>query len=337
MKIDVFCHLFPPTFYERMVNSSNPQGTYLQRRVANIPVLVDLDLRFRIMDQYPDYRQIVSMASPPMEGFGGPNESPDIARHANDGMAELVAQYPDRFVGFLASLPMNNMDACLKEVDRAMLELGAPGVQVFTNVNGRPLDEPEFRPLFQRMAELDRAVWIHPARGSSFSDYPTEKKSKYEIWFIFGWPYDSTVAMTRLVFSGIFEELPHLKIITHHMGGMVPYYEGRIGYGLGVVGSRSPKEEADLVKHNLTRPPIDYFRMFYADTAHFGAVAPLECGLAFFGIDHILFSTDMPFDPEKGPGFIRETIRAIEAMSIAPSDREKIYEGNARRLLKLPG
>ena len=201
MKIDVFCHLFPPTFYERMVKSSNPQGAYLQRRVANIPVLVDLDLRFRIMDQYPDYRQIVSMASPPMEGFGGPNESPDIARLANDAMAELVAKYPDRFVGFLASLPMNNMDACLKEVDRAMLELGAPGVQVFTNVNGRPLDEPEFRPLFRRMAELDRAVWIHPARGSSFADYPTEKKSKYEIWFIFGWPYDSTVAMTRLVFS----------------------------------------------------------------------------------------------------------------------------------------
>ena len=168
MKIDVFCHMFPPTFYERMVKSSNPQAPYLERRVANIPVLVDLDLRFRIMDQYPDYRQIVSMASPPMEGFGGPNESPDIARLANDGMAEVVAKHPNRFAGFLASLPMNNMDASLKEVDRAMLELGAPGVQIFTNVNGRPLDEPEFRPLFQRMAELDRAVWIHPARGSNF-------------------------------------------------------------------------------------------------------------------------------------------------------------------------
>ena len=127
MKIDVFCHMFPPTFYQRMVKSSNPQAPYLERRVANIPVLVDLDMRFRIMDQYPDYRQIVSMASPPMEGFGGPNESPDIARLANDAMAEVVAKYPNRFAGFLASLPMNNMDACRKEVDRAILELGEIG------------------------------------------------------------------------------------------------------------------------------------------------------------------------------------------------------------------
>ena len=334
MKIDIFCHIFPQSFYDRMLKASERAG-YMQKRVRELPILVDLDLRFRMMDQFPDYRQVPCLASPPLEVVGDPQTSPELARIANDGMAEVVAKHPDRFPGFIASLPMNNMDACLKEVDRAIQQLGARGVQIFSNVNGRPLDEPEFRPLFERMAAHDLPIWIHPSRPATFADYPVEKKSRYEMWWVFGWPYETTIAMARLVFCGIFDAFPNLKFITHHMGAMVPYNEGRVGPGLDQLGARTPEEDSDLVKHNLKGRPIDYLRMFYADTALFGAVAPLECGLAFFGLDHVLFASDSPFDPEKGPGFIRETIRAIEAMSIAPSDREKIYEGNARRLLKL--
>jgi len=127
-----------------------------------------------------------------------------------------------------------------------------------------------------------------------------------------------------------------LKIITHHMGAMIPYFEGRLGPGLDQLGARTPEADKELVTHNLKRRPLDYFRMFYADTALFGSIGATECGLAFFGLDHCLFGTDMPFDPEKGPGFIRETIRVIDSITVAPSDRVKIYEGNARRLLKLP-
>jgi aminocarboxymuconate-semialdehyde decarboxylase len=155
------------------------------------------------------------------------------------------------------------------------------------------------------------------------------------MWWVFGWPYETSVAMGRLVFSGLFDRQPNIKIITHHLGAMIPYFEGRVGPGLDQLGARTPTQESELVKHSLKKRPLDYFRMFYGDTALFGAVAPLECGLAFFGIDRVLFGTDMPFDPEKGPMFIRETIRAVEGMSIAPADRAKIYEGNARRLLKL--
>jgi aminocarboxymuconate-semialdehyde decarboxylase len=334
MKIDIFPHIFPRPFHDRMLSLSE-RAAYMQKRVREIPVLVDLELRFRIMDQFPDYRQVLTLASPPLEAFGDPKVSPELARIANDGMAELVAKHPDRFVAFAASLPMNNMDACLKEVDRAIGQLGARGVQIFSNVNGRPLDEPEFRPFFERMAAHDLPIWLHPARPSTFPDYATEKKSRYEMWWVFGWPYETSVAMGRLVFAGLFDAYPNLKIITHHMGAMVPYFEGRVGPGLDQLGARTSEEDRGLVTHNLKRRPLDYFRMFYADTALFGAVAPLECGLAFFGLDRVLFGTDMPFDPEKGPGFIRETIRAVEAMSIAPQDRATIYEGNARRLLKL--
>jgi len=308
----------------------------MQKRVREIPVMVDLDLRLRIMDQFPGYQQVLTLGSPPIEAFGDPKASPELARIANDGMAEVVAKYPDRFVAFVASLPMNNMDACLQEVDRAVKTLGARGVQIFSNVNGRPLDEAEFRPLFERMAAHDLPLWLHPSRPSTFADYAVEKKSRYELWWVFGWPYETSVAMARLVFAGLFDDFPSLKIITHHMGAMIPYFEGRIGPGLDQLGARTPDADRGLIQHRLKRRPLDYFRLFYADTALFGPVAPLECGLAFFGLDRVLFGTDMPFDPEKGPGFIRETIRAIEAMSIAPSDREIIYEQNARRLLKLP-
>ena len=334
MKIDIFPHIFPRPFHDRMMSLSERAG-FMQKRVREIPVLVDLDLRLRIMDQFPGYQQVSTLASPPLEAFGDPKQSPELARIANDGMAELVAKYPDRFVAFAASLPMNNPDACVQEIDRAVKQLGARGVQIFSNVNGRPLDQPEFRPLFERMAQHDLPIWLHPTRPATFPDYPVETKSRYEMWWVFGWPYETSVAMGRLVFAGIFDALPNLKIITHHMGAMIPYFEGRVGPGLDQLGARTPEPDSDLVKHRLQRRPLDYFRMFYGDTALFGAVAPLECGLAFFGIDHILFGSDMPFDPEKGPGFIRETIRAVDAMSIAPSDREKIYSGNARRLLKL--
>ncbi|MBI2819677.1 MAG: amidohydrolase [Acidobacteria bacterium] len=335
LKIDVFPHIFPKPFYEKMLQSSERTG-YMQKRVREIPVIVDLNLRFRIMDKHPGYVQVLTLASPPLEVLGDSKTSPELARIANDGMADLVSKHPDRFPAFVASLPMNNMDACLQEIDRAINSLGARGVQVFSNVNGHPLDEPEFRPLFEIMARHDLPIWLHPARPATFPDYPVEKKSRYELWWVFGWPYETSIAMSRLVFSGVYDAFPNLKIITHHAGAMIPYFEGRIGPGLDQLGSRTPDADQDLVKHNLKRRPLDYFRMFYGDTALFGAVAPLECGLAFFGVDHILFSSDMPFDPEKGSMYIRETIRAVEAMTIAPADRDKIFEGNARRLLRLP-
>ena len=332
--LDIFSHIFPRPFYEAMLKTE--RAAYMKRRVSAIPVLLDLELRLRIMDQFPGYQQVPSMASPPLEAAANPQDSPELARVANDGLAELVAKHPDRFPTFVASLPMNNMEACVAEVDRVVQQLGARGVQVFSNVNGRPLDDPEFRPLFERMAVHDLPIWLHPIRGDSFPDYQTEKKSRHEMWFIFGWPYETTIAMSRMVFAGMFEAFPNLKVIAHHTGAMVPFFEGRVGPGLDTLGSRTPKDEQHLVETNLKGRPIDHFRKFYADTASFGAAAALECGMAFYGVDHILFATDMPFDPEKGPGFIRETIRAIEAMSIAPADRAKIYEENARRLLKLP-
>jgi aminocarboxymuconate-semialdehyde decarboxylase len=334
MKLDIFNHIFPKTYFDKMMQVA-PNYQDMGKRVRDIPVLFDLDQRFRVMDQFDDYAQIICLGSPPLEALAGPDVTPELARVANDGMAEYVAKYPDRFPGFIASMPMNNPEASLEEMNRAIKDLKAVGVQFFTNVNGTPLDLPEFKPLFENMANLDLPIWLHPARGTNFPDYRTEEKSKYEIWFVFGWPYETSVFMARLVFAGYLDAFPNLKIITHHMGGMVPYFEGRVGSSWEQLGKRTSDEDYTGVLGQLKKPHLEYFKMFYADTALFGAYAATECGLEFFGVDKVLFASDSPFDPEKGPRYIRETIKIIEDLPISEDDRQKIFEGNARRLLKL--
>jgi len=334
MKIDIFNHIFPKKYFEKVIEA-RPGHKDIGKRVREVPALYDLNERFRAMDKFEDYAQIICLASPPIEMIGAPDLSPEMASIANDGMAEYVVKYPDRFPGFIASMPMNNPEAALEEIDRAIKDLKAVGVQFFTNVNGRPLDLPEFQPLFEKMADFDLPIWIHPARGADFPDYLTEEKSKYEIWWTFGWPYDTSVMMARLVFWGYFDKFPNLKIITHHMGGMVPYFEGRVGPGWDQLGARTSDEDLSVILKQLKKPHLEYFKMFLADTALFGSLSGTKCGLDFFGVDNVLFATDSPFDPEKGPGYIRDTINVIDALPISDADRMKIYEHNAKRLLKL--
>jgi len=335
MKLDIFNHIFPRAYYDRMLKVL-PDGKDMHKRVREIPSIVDLGERFRIMDRFDDYAQVISLGSPPIEAFGPPALSCDMARLANDGMAELVSRHPDRFPGFVASLPMNDPEGLLREAVRAVGELGAVGVQVFTNVLGRPLTAPETLPLFDLMADLDRPIWMHPARGADFADYRGEKKSHYEIWWTFGWPYETSAAMAHMVFAGLFDRLPELKIITHHMGGMIPYFEGRVGPGWDLLGTRTSDEDYTVLLKSLKKRPLDYFRMFYADTALFGAKAATECGLKFFGHERTLFASDAPFDPERGAAYIRWTIELIDQLDLTPAQRYAIYEGNARKLLKLP-
>jgi predicted TIM-barrel fold metal-dependent hydrolase len=230
---------------------------------------------------------------------------------------------------------MNDPKGLLDEARRAIKDLGAVGVQIFSNVNGRPLDKPETLPLFDLMAELDRPIWMHPARGADFPDYKGEPKSHYEIWWTLGWPYETSVAMAHLVFAGLFDKHPNLKIITHHLGGMIPYFEGRVGPGWDQLGTRTSDEDYSLILKRLKKRPVDYFRLFYADTAVFGSIEATICGMKFFGTDNLLFASDMPFDPEKGTAYIRWTIDIIDRLDITPAQRQAIYEGNLKRITKM--
>jgi len=332
MKIDIFNHIFPRKFFDKYIDKGSG-GKDIGKRVANIQTIVDVDARLRILDEFGDYMQVISLPLPPLEIIAGPEKSPQLAREANDGLAQLVHQY-DRFLGFAAALPMNNPDAALAEIGRAVDELGAFGIQLYTNVAGKPLDAPEFMPLFEEVARRGVPIWLHPARGADFSDYLTESKSQYEIWWTFGWPYETSVAMARLVFSGYFDRFPDLEVITHHMGGMIPYFEGRVGYGWDQLGKRTSDVDYVSLLKSMKKRPVDYFKSFYADTALFGAAPATRCGLEFFGVDRVVFASDMPFEPTPGL-YARETIRCVEALDLPQEQKARIYRGNAEKLLKL--
>jgi predicted TIM-barrel fold metal-dependent hydrolase len=337
-KLDIFPHIFPLDYFERMKNiaEGNPGLAAALKRWMHIPVLWDLDQRIRMMKRWPGYQQVLTLSMPAIEFLGSPDETPGLARMANDGMAQIVREQRELFPAFVASLPMNNVPASLAEMERAIVELGAKGVQIFTNVNGRPLDEPEFFPVFERMAKkYDLPIWVHPSRTAKFADYPTEQKSKYEIYWLFGWPYETSAFMARMVFSQMFEKLPNLKIITHHLGAMAPFFVNRIGYGMDQFGTRTTDEDYESLLKRMNKRPLDFFRMFYGDTSVNGSASAIRCGLDFFGVEHVLFGTDCPFDPEGGPLFIRETIKTLERMALKPGDRRKIYFGNAMNMLRL--
>ncbi len=334
-KIDIFNHIWPKPFFDALIAHIGTMTDITQRSGA-VPMMTDLDRRFEVMDMFgPDYRQVLSLASPPLEKLAGPEKALELSRIGSDSMAELCARHSDRFPGFIGTAPMNDMAACVAECRRAVEELGASGMQIFTNVGGKPLDLPEFEPFFDYMAAAGKPVWLHPARGANFPDYLTETQSEYEIWWTFGWPYETSAAMARMVFSRLFDKYPGLKVITHHAGGMVPFFEGRVGPGWDQMGARTTDRDLAAVRKALKRPHLEYFKEFYADTATFGSASAIRHAIEFFGEDRVLFASDAPFDPEGGPMYIRETMRILDGMDIPEAQRRKVYQDNAVALLGL--
>jgi predicted TIM-barrel fold metal-dependent hydrolase len=325
--VDIYCHIFPDAFFQEM-NRIAPRLGNIGARLRGVKKLFDLDERFREMDRFGDYREIISLPNPPIEDLATGPVGLELARIGNDAMAELCARHPERFPSFVAAVSMTDVEGSVKEARRAVKDLGAAGIQIFTNIAGKPLDDGAFEPIFATMAELDQPIWLHPARTADMSDYAAEKKSRFEMWWCFGWPYETSVAMVRMVFNGLLDRYPKLKIVTHHLGGMIPYYDGRIGPGMQVLGSRTSDEDYSKVLPSLKRPHLDYLHDFYGDTALFGGgIHAVRCGLEFFGSDHVVFATDTPLGP------IAPTIEVIKRLEIPESDRRKIFAGNAERLI----
>jgi predicted TIM-barrel fold metal-dependent hydrolase len=325
-RIDAFAHTLPPRYRERLEHHlegtiSRRQLRYYREGVFDFdPALTDLDARRRRLEPFGDYAQVLVLAVPPIEETGPPEIAAELARFANDEMAELVQRHPDLFVGFAAALPLNDTDAALHEIDRAVNDLHALGAQLYTNMLGTPLDDPRFEPIFARLEHLERTVWLHPTRNATWPDYPTEAASDYGLWWSIGWPYETAAALSRLVYSGTMERHPNLKLIAHHGAGMVPHFSARLAMGPGY----------RQVKDQLPRPPLEYFRRFYADTALFGAPHAVRCVLEFFGPDRVLFGTDMPLGPQ---GAIEATIADIEAAGLSEQQRRAVFADNAARLL----
>ena len=331
LKVDAYSHISPPRYTE-FIRQKYP--IMFNNMLGPCIPLYDLDKRFQIMDMFPGLVQVLTIGPvPSIEDFANEQQTVELSRMANDEMAELLVKYRDRFVTAIALLPMNNPEAALKEAERAITQLGFKGLYTHSNINGKPLDAPEFLPLWEMAARYNLPVYIHPWRSDKFVDYATEDISKYAIASTFGWPYETTVAMARFVFSGILEKYPNLKIVTHHAGGMIPYYQQRIyqHYGLG-----SMRDNGGYLRA-LSKAPLEYFKMFYADTAIHGNTSALMCAYELFGADHMVLGVDMPLgDYYFGLRSYRQTINAIEAMNISAEEKKKIFVDNALSLLRIP-
>jgi len=288
--------------------------------------------RFAITDRYEGYRQVLSLALPAIVEWAPQAEIRDLVVASNEAMAEIVRDHPTRYAGFVAEVGLPDVELALNEANRAINDLGAVGVQIYTNAGGHPLDEDRFIPFFDEMARLGRPIWVHPTRTEQTPDYASEDASRFMMWQKIGWPYDTTVFMARLVYSGLFRRHPDLDIVTHHGGGLVPHLAGRLR-----LHHESPQMQRSLgIPEDMgVEEVIAGYQRFYGDTVFSGAAHPLSCTLEFFGSQRVVFATDMPFGAEGGDLFVRESIAAVHDRIHDEVERAAVLEGNARRLLRL--
>jgi predicted TIM-barrel fold metal-dependent hydrolase len=274
--------------------------------------------RIALMEKYGIDRQVLTQTTPILQGLDA-EEAGHICKLSNNAIGKIARQYPDRFIPF-AVVSLLDMDEALKELERSVGEWGCKGVTIGANQNNMGLDFAQFSPFWQKVCELDIPVFLHPMHWQS---YPLLGEDE-AMMRLFGWPFDTTVAIMRLVLGGVMERNPTLRIVTHHLGGgMLPFYADRF------------KVKFPNLNKNLQKPVEESFARIYADTAVDGTAAALPCGHAFFGTERMLFGTDYPFSPENGELYLRENLRIVKEMDLPDEDKAKILGGNAIKLLKL--
>lgn len=315
--IDAFAHIMPMPFAKKI---SERYPTPQLKQLLDYPYFGDMENRVRVLDKHKIDKQVLTLARPDI-WIGMPKDMlAEMVIYSNDTVAEAAAKYPDRFIP-TCTLPMPT-EEFLPEFDRCMNELGMAGIHTFSNIDGKYLDSPEFRPFLEKANATKTPIWIHPHLRPEWSqDYILHK--------ILGWPYDTAVAMCRLVFSGIMEQLPDLKIVTHHMGGgMIPFFSERIK-GFYDAGTMYP--DSALVK--LSKDPLEYFKRFYCDTVLNGAVHSAEAGYKFFGAEQIVFATDYPFGPGDGETWMGAIVKQMDEVGIPAAENELIFSKNILKLL----
>jgi uncharacterized protein len=332
MRIDAHTHFAPPKFLE-FAEQAQGRPFPLSPLYKSLPALTGVQPRIDLLDRNGiDVNVLVPV--PWIEGFPKVYADTALATQAarlmNDELAAVIAAYPKRFRG-VAILPVVDPDAMVAELHRAVTELGFVGAYVAVGPTAKPMDHPDYEHLYRALVELDATLWLHPSRSPLNPDYTDEKLSQFYEWQLVGWPYDTTSAMFRIVFSGVFDRYPTIRIVTHHHGAFIPLLAPRLANNWPVlerVGLPMPTK--------ISKPYIDHFRKFYCDTAASGfAPKAIELAVDFFGPERVLFGSDAPFDVQDGQIFISETLRSIDATAAAPETRGAILSKNAARILKL--
>jgi predicted TIM-barrel fold metal-dependent hydrolase len=213
------------------------------------------------------------------------------------GDGGLVERYPEHFAGWIAATPLADPDAATEEAVRSIRELGALGVQLEEDAIDLPLHEEHYESLFAAMEQLGAAVWLHPYRTPATPGSPPET-APFLLWQVVGWTFDTTITVCRLMFAGIYDRHPDLKLIAHHGGGVIPHLAGRFDL-IPLGGKLDPTGSLQEQLQRLQKPPSDYLKMLYVDTAMFGGEHAVKCVVDFFGPDRVMFGSDAPFDTKR--------------------------------------
>jgi predicted TIM-barrel fold metal-dependent hydrolase len=334
--IDFYCHFSSMRVIDYMEQAGGGRPHIFRKLFSNTPTLVDVDKRLRLMDDCGVSRSVLVPlpwieTSPAV--YNDPKKCAVAARTMNEDLARIAAGYPDRFSA-VALLPATNADIMCAELDYGVKHFGlAGGVVAFGPTLKRP-DHPDYERLWAHAARLDVPIWLHPSRPPDYPDYIDERVSRFQVWQTLSWLMDSSVAMVRIVFSGVFDRYPDLKLVVHHHGALVPIFARRMQYGWDYFEASTGERQAT----SISRPYIDHFRKFYCDTATQGHEPRLvETALRFFGPDRVLFGSDAPMDATGGLAFTRDAASSVAAMDAPKADKDRVYRGNALRLLRGPG
>lgn len=300
-------------FYDRKLGCRINTATFQGRDVLK---------RIEHMDKLGIDVQVLSIPAPGADRFTG-DGALSLARAANDAIAALCKKYPQRFAG-LFTLPTSSVSASLNELARSVNELGLRGFGCFTNLNGRALDSEDLFPIYERLAQLRLPVYLHPTAPLATEAVGLDIMPM----LIFGWAFDSTVAMTRLVYGRVLERFPEINFVVADVGGVLAFFAQR---AINIYNGRT---EEIRQRYGLKENPLDSFRRFYVDTADHPS-STLRCVLDFFGPDRMVLGTNYPYGPEEGCVLVKNSLKAVAELELKKEDREKILGGNAEKILRL--
>ncbi len=337
MIIDAHTHMLNLSSLDRLADIGGPwakerisKGRDLAKRK---PHFVDVPLRLQHLEKYGIAMQVIT----PEHSFdcnlvpGDFQAKLEWSRALNNGLARIMDASKGRLVAG-ANIPLADFEkGGQRELGRLVGDMGFKAVTVNSNIEGKPIDSPEFLAFWAEVSEMGIPVYIHPtdpctAIGRSY-------EAEYDLMHNFGWPFETVLALARLVLSGIMERHPNLKIVSHHLGGgMIPFFMGR------TLETYEPKNQQDHyrgVVHNLPKPLFEYFAQFYYDTAVGGSAPAIRCAYEVFGAERMVFATDYPFGPGSGEFRLSEYPRVIAALRISSAEKRKILAENAQKMLNI--
>lgn len=331
--IDMFTHMAHKSYLEELKASGKALVTSganeIYKLAGDLPQATDPRRRVEILDKSGIDKQVVTLyhAVDCNVITKDPEYKLTLARSINDSMARIVEESKGRLIS-AASVPLDMLEeGGLKEMDRAVKNLGLKAVALPTHIQGKPLDSPQYRPFWSRASELGVPVFIHPANPAQVG---RTYEAEYRLTHVFGWPFETCLSLTRLVLSGIMEAHPDLKVVSHHLGGgMVPFLWER------VQESYLDKMQRQLLGHVLSKPVYEYFRLFYYDTAVGVNAAAIKYTCELFGAEQVVLGTDFPHGLNGGIDRLNDYPRIIKSLDIPEAGKNKILGGNAQKILNL--